>query len=174
MRYYLSIHNMHKTHEDKLDSLARGYLKIWFNIQKNGVSDSSIFHPYMLGMKAPSQMYKEAHAGVHTMIRMKGDEVVNHALDSRIEREPRWTRKSSTICEARKILQDNIEDELVITAKGRTTGGTQLTPKAKELVATYKILKEEVKTFTKERYETLFSKEELIVSARKGSSDQIE
>lgn len=72
-----------------------------------------------------------------------------------------------------KILQENIEDELVVTAKGRTTGGTRLTPKAKELVAVYKILKEEVKTFTKERYEMLFREQELIVSVKKGSDDQV-
>ena len=108
IRYYLSIHHIHKTHEDKLDSLARKYLKIWLKIQKNGVTDVSIFHPYMLGIKAPSQLYKEAHVGVFTMIRMKGDKVVNHALDSRLDRESKWTRKSSTACEANKIFQDRI------------------------------------------------------------------
>ena len=56
-------------------------------------------------------MYKEAHAGVFTMIRMKGHELVNHALDSRLERESRWSRKSSTTCEANRIFQDNINKQ---------------------------------------------------------------
>ena len=65
----------------------------------------------MLGMKAPSQLYKEARVGVYTMIRMKGDEVVNHALDSRLERESGWTKKSSTVCEANRVFQDNVNKQ---------------------------------------------------------------
>ena len=54
LRYYMSVHNIHKTQQDQLDNLARKYLKKWFKIQKNGVTDVLIFHPYMLGMKNPS------------------------------------------------------------------------------------------------------------------------
>ena len=72
---------------DQMDTLARQYLKKWLGIQTRGVTDASIFHPYMLAIKAPSQLYKEAHAGNMAMIRMKGDPIVNHALDSRVERE---------------------------------------------------------------------------------------
>ena len=114
IRYYMSVHHIHKTHQEQLDSLARKYLTIWFKIQKHGVSDVSIFHPYMLAMKAPSQLYKEAHVGVYTMIRMKGDELVNHALDSRLERESGWTRKSSTVCQADQIYQDKIENRNIV------------------------------------------------------------
>ena len=53
LRYYMSVHHIHKTHQDKLDNLAKKYLKKWFKIQKNGVTDISIFHPYMLGIKNP-------------------------------------------------------------------------------------------------------------------------
>ena len=45
------------------------------------------------------------------MIRMKGDEVVNHALDSRLERESGWTKKSSTVCEANRVYQDNVDKQ---------------------------------------------------------------
>ena len=83
----------------QLDSLARGYLKKWLGIQKHGVTDTAIFHPYMLCVKAPSQLYKEAHAGNYAIVRSKGDKIVNHALDSRLERETAWTRKNSTIVE---------------------------------------------------------------------------
>ena len=108
MRYFMSVHYIHKTHMDKLDSLARKYIKIWLKIPKNGVSDVSIFHPYILNVKTPSQMYEEAHASTYSMIRMKGDSCVNHALNSRIEREAAWTKKSSTVCEVKKIYDDNI------------------------------------------------------------------
>ena len=100
LRYFMSVHHIHKTHEEQLDSLARKYLKKWYNIQKNGVTDISIFHPYLLGIKAPSQIYKEAHTSTYAMMRLKGDEIVNQAIDSRLERESMWVKKSSTIVQA--------------------------------------------------------------------------
>ena len=62
----------------------------------------------MLGIKNPSQLYNEAYAGAYTMIRMKGDGVVNHALDSRLERESTWKKKSSSIVEADKVFKENL------------------------------------------------------------------
>ena len=113
LRYFMSVHHIHKTHEEQLDSLARKYLKKWYNIQKNGVTDISLFHPHMLGVKTPSQMYKEAHGGTYAMIRLKGDKVVNQALDSRLEREATWTKKSSTVVGADNVFQKCIENQTV-------------------------------------------------------------
>ena len=104
----MSVHHIHKTHQDELNNLAKKYLKKWFKIKKNGVTEVSIFHPYMLGIKNPSQLYKEAHAGSYTMIRIKGDEIVNYALYSRLERELTWKNKSSSIVEAEKVFQENL------------------------------------------------------------------
>ena len=113
LRYFMSVHHIHKTHEDQLDGLAKKYLKKWYNIPKNGVTDISIFHPYFLGIKAPSQVYKEAHTGTYTMIRFKGDAVVNHAIDSRLERESAWLKKSSTIVRADSIFQKCINNQKI-------------------------------------------------------------
>jgi len=56
-----------------------------------------------------------------------------------------------------KILQEFLEDELVITQKGgRGQGGTVLTPKAKEIVETFKTLQNDIKIYTQQRYEELF------------------
>ncbi len=55
-----------------------------------------------------------------------------------------------------KILQEYIDDELVIVNKGRNSGGTTLTPKAKELVEKFKELKEEVELFAQNRFNELF------------------
>ena len=81
LRFYFSVHQIHKTHDQKLDALARQFLKKWLGIQKHGVTDAAIFHPYMLGLKSPSLIYKEAHAGNHAIVRTKGDIAVNHALN---------------------------------------------------------------------------------------------
>ena len=112
LRFYFSVHHIHKTHEDQLDSLARLYLKKWLGIQKHGVTDTAIFHPYMLNMKTPSQLYKEAHAGNYAMIRTKGDIIVNHALDSRVEREETWTRKHSTTVQMDKLWKNYQENKI--------------------------------------------------------------
>jgi molybdate transport repressor ModE-like protein len=61
-----------------------------------------------------------------------------------------------------KILQKYIDDELVIVQKGRNSGGTRLTPKAKELVEDFKKLKEDVKAFSDERFTQLFLDEKMI------------
>ena len=109
LRFYFSVHQIHQGHEDKLDTLARSYLKKWLGIQKHGVTDTAIFHPYMLNIKTPSQVYNEAHAGTYAIVRSKGDVIVNHALDSRLERESAWTRKHSTTVSMQQMWQDNIE-----------------------------------------------------------------
>ena len=87
MRYHLSVHDVHKTHLDKLDSLAKHYLKKWLNIPSRGASDIAIFHPYLLNIKMPSQLYKEGHTGNYALMRIKGDTTVNLAFDSSLEGE---------------------------------------------------------------------------------------
>ncbi len=60
-----------------------------------------------------------------------------------------------------KILQEFLEDELVITQKGgKGQGGTVLTPKAKEIVETFKTLQNDIRIYTQQRYEELFIGEE--------------
>ncbi len=56
-----------------------------------------------------------------------------------------------------KILQKNLEDELVITEKG-VKGGTYLTPKAKEYIKIYKQLEKEIQEFANERFKELYLK----------------
>ena len=64
------------------------------------MTDISTFHPYLLCIKAPSQVYQESHTSTYTMIRLKGDKVVNQVLDSRLGRESTWLNKSSTVVKA--------------------------------------------------------------------------
>ena len=47
------------------------------------------------------------------MMRLKGDSIVNHTLDSRLERESNWTVKSSTIVTCQQILDRNIENNTI-------------------------------------------------------------
>lgn len=56
-----------------------------------------------------------------------------------------------------KILQQNIDDELVILRKGGGgKGGTKLTPRAQELIKAYRQLQEEIEVFANQRFKELF------------------
>ena len=57
-------------------------------------------------------------------MKLKGDDTVNHSLDSRLERESLWKKKSSSVAEADKIFKD-------IVAKQNITLPIQQTPRDK-------------------------------------------
>ena len=77
MRYHLSIHNLHQTHLDGLDHIAKTFIKKCLNFPTRGVTHPGIFHPYLLNVKQPSQIYLEGHASNMLLMRMKGDKTVN-------------------------------------------------------------------------------------------------
>lgn len=57
-----------------------------------------------------------------------------------------------------KILQENIADELVVAKKGGGgRGGTTLSAHARELVAKYRQLQEEIEAFANLRFQELFA-----------------
>ena len=122
----MNVHFIHKTHMEELDCIARKYFKLWLRIQKHGVSDAGIFHPYMLNIQTPSQLYKEAHASSYALIRTKGDVNVNHALDSRVVRESLWSRKYSTVCEADRLYRDNISRNIIIHPTSETNSQSNI------------------------------------------------
>ncbi len=66
-----------------------------------------------------------------------------------------------------KILQEYIEDDLVVVSKGRESGGTTLTPKAKELITKYKQLELEIKEFSIKRFEEIFIDEGTVIHCSK-------
>ena len=95
----------------------------------------------MLNVKQPSQLYCEGDMGNYTMMRMKGDhdKLVNAALDSQLERESRWTQKSSTITLCNTKLQEcNAKDQFFIPSPENTFDlqySREIeTPKAKESI----------------------------------------
>lgn len=70
-----------------------------------------------------------------------------------------------------KILQEYIEDELVIVQKGRNSGGTVLTPKAKEIIKKYKAYEQEVKEFSNSRFNEIFLTNEKLIHCSKENKD---
>ena len=59
-------------------------------VPKQGVSDISVSHPYMLGVKPLSQLYLEGHAGNYLNSRVRFDPVVQDALDAAVEQNDAW------------------------------------------------------------------------------------
>ncbi|RXK00274.1 molybdenum transporter [Arcobacter sp. CECT 8986] len=58
-----------------------------------------------------------------------------------------------------KVLEKFIEEDLVMTFKGRgENSGTSLTPKAREVIQTYKILEHDIKKYAENRFKELFHK----------------
>ena len=123
LRFHLSVHSIHQSHLDKLDILAKKHLKKWLKIPSRGVTDLSIFHPYMLGVKPPSQVYLEGHAGNYLNSVVRGDPVVKEALAVAVDREEVWSRKSSTICECRDIFLE-VDEALCVPSPLNTPTST--------------------------------------------------
>lgn len=58
-----------------------------------------------------------------------------------------------------KILEKHIEEDLVLRFKGRgENSGTTLTPKAREVIQTYKVLEDDIKRYSEQRFQELFHK----------------
>ena len=143
MRFFMSVHHINKTHQDRLDALARKYLKSWLSIPSRGATDASIFHPNMLGAKTPSMVYKEATLNNYTLMRLKGDTMVNHALNSRLERESNWKKKKSTTVEANSIYTKNLESNKFLVPDNEASTQEKVANINKAKKAVKETLKEE-------------------------------
>ena len=121
MRFHLSIHDLHKTHLDGLDKIAKKYLKKWLKFPTRGVTDVGIFHPYLLNIKQPSQVYLEGHASNMLLMRMKGDTTVNACIDSKLERETKWSKKSSTSAKSQDLIATIVENNNLEARQDRPT-----------------------------------------------------
>ena len=149
MRYHLSIHDMHKTHLDGLDKVARTFVKKWLNFPTRGVTDVGIFHPYLLNVKQPSHLYHEGHASNMLLMRLRRDATVNACIESKIERERQWKKKSSTAISSFNIVAPIVES---MHTTQRSTS-RQTISIAKRQVA--KSVNEEVKDNWKNKLEKL-------------------
>ena len=61
--------------------------------------------PEGLDIPKISDLYLQCHSLAHAQVRTRSDIRVNNCLDSRIEREQRWTRKISIAIESERIWE---------------------------------------------------------------------
>ena len=77
-------------------------MKQWAGVPRVGTN--LIFHMQQ-GLEIPtiSQLYEEAHCINHTAMRLKGDPVVNAAMDNAIKRGAQFLRKGFAIVRAQEV-----------------------------------------------------------------------
>ena len=115
LQFHFTVHNIHQTHLDIMDNLAKKFLKSWLSFPKRGASDLGIFHPQLLGIKYPSQVYMESHMGNHISLQLSKDPLVKEATACQLEREGAWTKKSSTAVECHQLFQQLKENHFIPT-----------------------------------------------------------
>ena len=109
IRFLLTIHDITFSDIKKLDSMVNKFLKKWCEIPCSGTN--LIFH-MKEGMNIPtiSQLYDEVHSLNLTEMRMKGDPIVNAALDNALSRESQYTRKKSSVVASQSIYDAAISE----------------------------------------------------------------
>ena len=97
------------------------FLKSWLHIPKHGVNTAFLHDKHGLNIPTISELYQECHSLAHSQSRIKGDSLVNSALDSKISRESKWTRQLSTVCTSedqhKRAISDITNDTEVQTWK---------------------------------------------------------
>ena len=108
IRFSLQIHELHTSQLGVLDRVTSRFLKKWAHMPQSA-SLSLFQHPKLLGIKSISHLSKECKALSFTKQRLEGDLTVNEALDSRIQRESSWSRKSSSCITSQTILDNTLQ-----------------------------------------------------------------
>ncbi len=86
IRFKLTVHKLTNTNLTKLDALSDRFVKGWLHMPESGIM--AIVHTNeRLGVKTLSYLYREGHAVRHATARIKADNQVYAALDSRVTRE---------------------------------------------------------------------------------------
>ena len=99
IRFLLTVHELTKTDQNKLDALCTKFVKKWCGLSP--CATNSIIHMKAgLNIMSIPHIYSLSHSLAHSRTRILGDTKVNHALDSKITRESQWSNKKSTVCSA--------------------------------------------------------------------------
>ena len=107
IRFKLTVHELTTSNLNKLDNLGDSYVKKWLKMPKSATR--CVLHAKEgLNIKPLSHVYREAHAIAHASSRLKADETVNAALESKITREKTWSRKGSTSVYSENQLESAI------------------------------------------------------------------
>lgn len=110
LRYFLTVYDLNKTHLQNIDTLCDGYVKKWCGLPKCA-TNAMLHMQATLDIPTVAFTHLESKATAITNTRVKGDSLVNAALDSKLEREGSWSRKWSAACKAQKTFSQIEHDE---------------------------------------------------------------
>ncbi len=68
-----------------------------------------------MSIQSVRELYHQCHTNAYVSTRMKGDKLVNYALDSKLERGGQWTPKKSTV-----MASDNTSKEVTANTTNNT------------------------------------------------------
>ena len=103
IRFLLTVHEITQTHLTVLDTICNKSIKKWTGVPRGGTN--LLFHMHEgLGLHTIKSLYEETHALNHTSMRLKGDHLVNAALDNALSRESNFVRKGSSVVQAEKAF----------------------------------------------------------------------
>ena len=91
-RFLLTVHDINFTHLKKLDTLSDKFVKKWAGLPPSA-TNNLIYMRAGLKIQSITGLYTEAHCVSHARTRLQGDNLVNTAIDSKIERESALIRK---------------------------------------------------------------------------------
>ena len=104
IRFLLTIHDITVTDLKKLDAITHRFMKSWSGVPSSGTN--LIFHMQQgLEITSISDLYEESHCINHVAMRLKGDPIVNSAMNNAIERESQFTRKGSVVVRAEEVFE---------------------------------------------------------------------
>ena len=96
IKFLLTVHKMTQTHVRELDAFTHVYLKRWSGLPPSATN--LVLHMKVgLIINSIETLYHTCHSLTHSDMRIKGDRIVNAALDNAIQRESEWTQKKSTV-----------------------------------------------------------------------------
>ena len=102
--FILTVHELTQTNLTCLDTHLNQYLKKWAGLPR--LATPSVLHiDQFYAIKTVKELYEESHAVAYTSTRLKGDSLVNHAMDTKLDRESTWSSKASTMVQSSSILE---------------------------------------------------------------------
>ena len=104
-RFHFSIHDLNRSQIAELESLTHSYLKRWLGLPR-GASWALVHDIHGMNIKSVDHLYKESRALSLSNIRFFSDGRVQHALDSKEEREGKWSRKFSSATFVKGLIEE--------------------------------------------------------------------
>ena len=116
LRFDLTVNDMTQSHCKSLDALTNRFLKKWCGLPRPGTI-AFVHMPNGLDIPSISDLYAECHTLSYISMRENGDDLVNHVLDSQLDRESKWVRKKSSIVSCDEVYSSVKEKEPTLKGK---------------------------------------------------------